>query len=128
MSDEPEWTMEIPPEWKTAGWSVEHCRPMLEVPAAKAMAAQAMLRDGTNILALMWPTGQRLLRIGPATGHAMQEHFTGTIPAEHRKVISDVWAKLVACYVEAAAMADDDLRRMGRAPVRKPRTATKGKP
>lgn len=124
MSRDREWKMEIPPEWKTAEWDQARIRPMLEVPAAGGMACQAMLKDGTNLVALMWPTGQRLLRMGPATGWAMQEHFEGTIPKPDRKVLSDVWAKLVQAYVAAAADADEDLRRMGRPPVRRPRAKT----
>lgn len=116
--------MEIPPEWKTAEWDRASIRPMLEIPAAGGMACQAMLKDGTNLVALMWPTGQRLLRDGPATGWAIQEHFEGSIPEADRKVLSDVWAKLVQCYVAAAADADEDLRRMGHPPVRRPRAKT----
>ena len=116
-----DWTLELPTEWKTAEWSTEHIRPMFEVPVASAVAVQVMLRDGTNMLGLIWPSGQRLLRTGPATGWALQEHFTGTIAPEHRKVLSEIWAKLVQCMVQAGLDADDDMAKMGRAPVRPPR-------
>jgi hypothetical protein len=93
---------------------------MCEGPAAKAMLTQAMLTDGTNIMALMWPTGQRILRTGPATGWALQEHFDGALPDDDkaRRVLGMIWRVAVESMIQGCRDADADMVRLGLPAVR----------
>lgn len=109
--DIPDFTVELPPEWKTADWSVDHIAPIAEADLAygKALLVMAMLNDGTNILALTWPSGQRLARMSPETGFAIEERFTGRSPQSGAAKIDEVWRLGVESMVRAGHEAEREL-------------------
>jgi hypothetical protein len=58
-------------------------------------------QGGTNVMALAYPGGQRLLRCGPATDWALEEKYEGRPPrARHLSRVKQMWAVAVESVVE----------------------------
>jgi hypothetical protein len=108
-SGEPEWTIELPPEWKTAEWRFVAPSHTAELPnGEKALMESAMLRDGTNLFAITWPGGQRLVRISPHTNWAIEERFAGEVPAGCGELIGRLWRITVESAVSACKAAEEE--------------------
>lgn len=71
----------------------------------KAIAAGGVLDDGTNLMGLCWPGGQRVYRTSPDTDWAFEERFEGDAPPR----IQDVWRIIIDCAVKGARDAWDEL-------------------
>lgn len=59
---------------------------------AYGVIAGGVLSDGTNVLGMSFPRGQRLMRISPDTDWAIEERFDGETPSA---VLLEVWPKVV---------------------------------
>jgi hypothetical protein len=60
-------------------------------------AAGGCLTDGTNLVGLKWPEGQRVYRFGPDNGWALEERYEGTAD----ETVEKVWTVLIQAMVEA---------------------------
>lgn len=99
-----EWTVELPAEWNTAPYRPGFVRLVAEITLPRkrtALGVVALLRDGTNVVALTWPGGQRLARVSPDTGWALEERFTGRPPGPGEGKLFECWADCVAALVYA---------------------------
>jgi hypothetical protein len=98
-----DWTLEMPPAWMTGEWE---CLDLLAegrlAAGGAALLVDGVLTDGTNVMAVLWASGQRLLRMGPPTEYAVQEHYTGKLPPED-KVIDRMWKVAVNAMIQAKA-------------------------
>jgi hypothetical protein len=94
-------TFDLPPEWDTGEW--ELIEPIADADLADGTASLVMatLHDGTHIVAVTWPAGQRLARTGPPTSWSVQEHFTGLPPRHGDHVIERMWRGAIDALVDA---------------------------
>jgi hypothetical protein len=90
-----EWAIELPEEWQTAPYRQGFVRVMAEAKLSNGHAAllvTGMLKDGTVIYALSWHRGQRVARLSPDTGWALEERFTGREPsAADKRKLTKLW-------------------------------------
>jgi hypothetical protein len=63
--------------------------------------------DGSNLVGLCFPGGQRVYRMSPDTDWAIEERFEGDAP----EVAQDVWRVLVDCAAEGLRKAREELGR-----------------
>lgn len=101
-----EWQLDLPREWKTADWDTSKLEVIAELPAAGAVLVNAMLADGTNLIGMLWPGGQRLVRCTP---DGVDERFGARLPKKHRKVLSRAWRVAVKSLVAAKQAAEREL-------------------
>lgn len=72
----------FPPEWlRDRHWLPGHPSIVLTSDDETMFAAGGVLDDGTNLMGLCWPGGQRAYRYSPDTGWALEERFDGDAPA-----------------------------------------------
>jgi hypothetical protein len=104
-----DWTLEMPPAWMTGEWE---CLDLLAegrlAAGGAALLVSGVISDGTNVMAVLWAGGQRVLRMGPPTRYAVQEHYTGSLPPEHA-VIDRMWKVAVDSIIQAKAEAEQEL-------------------
>lgn len=63
------------------------------------------LDDGTNLMALVWETGQRLMRMSPDTGWAIEERFLGEQPdatSPSGRALGHMWAMAIDATATAS--------------------------
>lgn len=106
----PDLTIELPPAWRTADFDPH----MIEVVAEadlpkgrKALVVMAMLKDGTNVLALAWDRGTRLARSAPPDWK-VEEHFTGRPPGPGEGTLITAWRLGVESMLAARTEAEAD--------------------
>jgi hypothetical protein len=98
---EPVGEIAFPPEWKVGKkWGPGYPEILLTGDEGRIFAAGGCLRDGTNLMGLCWPGGQRVYRTGPDTGWALEERFDEAGPAPER--IVQVWRILIEATVNSA--------------------------
>jgi hypothetical protein len=91
----------FPPEWKHGkSWGPSYPQIILTGDEGSIIAAGGVLQDGTNLLGLCWPGGQRVYRMSPDTGWALEERFDEAEPAPER--VAEVWRILIEATVESA--------------------------
>jgi hypothetical protein len=59
-------------------------------------------------VAVTWPSGQRIARVGPPTRWSVQEHFAGEPPRPGEEVIVRMWEGCVEALVGAIRAAARD--------------------
>jgi hypothetical protein len=102
----PDWELRLPPEWKTDEYFRVEVFGEAELPnGARALIAGTLLKDGTNILGLLWPGGQRIARVTASTNWALEERFTGTVPQGCSDAIAAAWRFVVNQMVDSAKHA-----------------------
>jgi hypothetical protein len=98
--------IEFPPEWKAGKpWGKGFPQIMLSHEDGTIFAAGGALVDGSNLVGLCFPGGQRVYRMSPDTDWAIEERFEGDAP----EVAQDVWRVLVDCAVRALRSAEEEL-------------------
>jgi hypothetical protein len=106
------WTVELPEEWRTAPWRRGFMRVIAEANLADGTAAllvTGMLKDGTTVFALSWQRGQRVARLSPDTGWALEERFTGHDPAAaDERTIANLWRVAVDAMATSRKEAEAD--------------------
>jgi hypothetical protein len=101
---DPEWTVELPEAWQTAPFRPGFARVVGEIKLPRkrtALGVMALLKDGTNVVALTWPGGLRVARCSPATGWAIEERFTGRPPGPGEGGLIKLWQICVEALVYA---------------------------
>lgn len=73
--------VEFPPEWKTADWLQTDVIAHAKFPCGHVVLSGGVLADGTNWMALTFPGGARLMRVGTATRWGIEERLVGEDPA-----------------------------------------------
>jgi hypothetical protein len=106
---DPDWPVDLPPEWKTGEWHVIDPVAQVKHGPGDALAVLCVLSDGTNVGALTWPGGQALMRTGPPTAYAMEERFDGQSPREAGGKVAEVWTLLTDCLIAAVRAAEREL-------------------
>lgn len=94
MSATPDWVIELPEPWRTADFRPGFVKPLGEAQLPRnrsALLVMAMLKDGTNVLALTWDRGARLARVCPDTDWALEERFTGRPPGAGEGILVELW-------------------------------------
>jgi hypothetical protein len=92
-------TIEFPREWKLGkDWLPGFPQVVVTSEQDNAIVAGGVLEDGTNLLGMCWPGGQRVLRASPDTGWAIEERFDGT-PSER---LITAWRIVVDCQIKGA--------------------------
>jgi hypothetical protein len=99
-------TVDWPEEWMTADVQFAAVLSTAALPDGNAVLMIGMLQDGTNLLGLSYPGGQRLLRSCEANGWALEERFAGR-PRTDRP-IKRMWKVAVESIVQALAEARAD--------------------
>lgn len=99
------WKMDLPPEWLTGRWLVLDAIAESDLLHGQALLVSGILSDSTNVMAVLWPAGQRLLRMGPPTDWALQEHYCGRPPSAVAggDTIEMMWRVAVDSIIEAKA-------------------------
>ena len=108
MSNAPDWTLDMPAEWKTGEWVKIDALAESDLLHGQALMVAGFLTDGTNVMAVLWPAGQRILRTGPPTDWAIQEHFTGRPPLATAGggTIEEMWSVAVKMMIQAKTATD----------------------
>jgi hypothetical protein len=109
---EAEWTVALPESWQTAPFRPGFVRLVAEITLPRkrtALAVVALLKDGTNVIALTWPGGQRLARSSPDTDWAIEERFTGRPPGAGEGVLFALWKDCVDSLVHAGQRTREDM-------------------
>ena len=98
------FTIALPPEWETAPFASIDPVAHGQLEDGQALLASVLLADGTNIMAVTWPGGQRVARMGMPTDWAVQEHYTGELPpGAGAAVVERMWRAAVAAMVQGKA-------------------------
>jgi hypothetical protein len=64
--------------------------------------AGVLLRDGSNLFALIYPEGARFARAAPATEFSIEERFDGEPPsAETADEVAEVWREVIDMMIQA---------------------------
>lgn len=114
---EPEWSVELPTAWQAAPFWPERVKVVATAALPRgreALLVNAMLRDGTCVIALTWDRGRRLARCGPANDWGIEERFLGKPPAADEQVLLRLWKIAVNAQLEAVRQAEAEL---GKPPV-----------
>lgn len=107
---EPTWTVDLPQEWRTAPPAMIDLIATGKLAGGDALLVSMLLADGTNIMAVTWPGGQRLVRMGLPINWAVQEHYDGELPAdEGAAVVERLWCVAVRALVQGKADTIADL-------------------
>jgi hypothetical protein len=99
----------LPEEWQTA--PIQLVAPPMPVSGVETggpyVVLNVMLEDGTNVVALICPTGQRLVRCSEHNDLAIEERFTGQpLPP----ILDGIWR----CALDALRHGrDEELRQNG---------------
>lgn len=103
--------IKFPDEWYTAPWDKCELISVLKIKGTgeQMFYAGGTLEDGTCIYGLGFPGGQRVMRLCPSTGWALEERFRGTPKKSIRREVNDVWCCLVQSIVVAKQMTEDEL-------------------
>lgn len=107
-----EWTIELPEAWRSAPFRPGFVKVLGEVTLPRgrtALLVMALLKDGTNVLALTWDRGARLARTSPDTGWALEERFTGRPPGRGEGALIQVWKVGIDAVIKAGKEAQTDL-------------------
>lgn len=99
----------LPEEWQTA--PIQTLAPPMHVHGVRDggpyVILNVLLEDGTNVVALICPTGQRLVRCSEHNDLALEERYTGhPLPS----VLDDIWRRAIAALRHGR---DEDLRLNG---------------
>lgn len=107
--------LKFPDEWYTAPW--DKCEILASGTLARTgkplFFAGGTLDDGTCLYGLTFPRGQRVMRLSPLTGWAIEERFKGDPPKKDRPVVNRLWRKCVESLVESKQLADKELGKGG---------------
>jgi len=100
---DPTASFSLPSNWVAPGVTVadQETKSLKHESGAEAALAMIVLDDGTNISLVGGRSGLWALRMGPATGWAIQEHQIGEPP----KVFRGVWRRMVEAQIEAKRIA-----------------------
>ncbi len=106
------YDIEFPPEWRTHPFRVAEILMTKDLSNGKAVLCGGILENGTNLMCLAYPEGQRMYRVSPDTGWAMEERFVGRPPRRERdrKIVNEGWR----IAVEASIQAGREIEREGR--------------
>ena len=91
MTDTP---LVIPAEWATEPFLFTQALLRYDAPGHEARCGGGVLEDGTNLIGVIYPGGQRLARMSPDTGWALEERFTGRAldeRDEHDQKVAEMW-------------------------------------
>lgn len=96
----------FPPEWKQdREWASGFPAVVLHSDDETMFAAGGVLEDGTNLMGLCWPGGQRVYRLSPDTGWALEERYQGDAP----KSAARAWRILVEAAIKAGKDVEDEI-------------------
>lgn len=77
---EPDFTVALPPEWKTSEFRAVAPVAEASLPGGRqALLSSVLLEDGSSVIALSYPGGQRLARTSPHNDWATEERYSGRI-------------------------------------------------
>jgi len=93
-------TIVFPRAWLQASpWMHTEALAQLDLDAGAAYMAGGVLHDGTNLIGLVYPGGQRVLRALLEGG--IDEHFSGRPLTEDDELLIETWRHAVASWVRA---------------------------
>lgn len=98
---EPIAVLNFPPAWCRPGWALTELLVTRDVPGGKAFIVGGVLKDGTNLLAMAYPGGQRAMRCSPDTDWATEEHFTGRLVQDDETELREAWRITVEVWAQA---------------------------
>lgn len=103
-----EGTFEIPAEWKTAEWKLVETSFVGDLQGGgKLIGVDGMLQDGSVFVGLTYPGGNRVARVSPCNGWAIEERFMGRPPRRRLlSTIQRVWGIQIQVLVEAVQKAE----------------------
>lgn len=108
----PDATLTFPDHWVTEPWLLHEVVATIDLPNGQghAIAAGGVLQDGTNLLGIVYPRGQRIMRAGPATGWAIEEQFTGRpLRAGRDDSLLRAWALLIQSSIHGKKSAEAEV-------------------
>jgi hypothetical protein len=106
---EPVLVTKMPDGWITSPVLDSNVFAEGQCPAGLCALTGVLLRDGTNIYALTWPTGQRVARTCHATGWSIEERFDGEQPSSDDDPRARLWSIAIEGMVRAAQETRDEL-------------------
>lgn len=112
--NKPEATLNFPEHWVTEPWMHTEVISVVtkDDDGTRAYIAGGVLNDGTNLMGLAYPGGQRVMRAGPATGWAIEEHFSGRPLREGPDDgLLEMWKNVVEASVYGKHAAEAELGR-----------------
>lgn len=107
-------TTEFPKEWMDGHWFIEAdllVKGKLDNGQHVALGG-GVLEDGTNLMGLVWETGQRLMRMSPDTDWAIEERLLGDQPAAETlsgKALGHMWKIAIDATVTASQQVTAEL-------------------
>lgn len=108
------WSIVLPTAWRTAPWQACEVLATKTMPDDhKLMMVSGCLADGTNIFALLYPGGSKLLRSGPPTDWVVEESQRGRPPWErHRSDVEEFWQFTIRLVADAHEKATEQERNL----------------
>jgi hypothetical protein len=99
-----------PDGWITAEPKAVNVWQVERVPDGLAVLVGALLTDGSNLGALVWPRGSRFVRHSPTTDWAIEERFDHEpLNGEDEVVIGRMWRVQMEALVAAVKLAEQEL-------------------
>lgn len=100
--------VKLPPEWELTEPQDFALMGVEDTDDGPAVFAGWLLEDGTNLMAVSWPGGQKLCRTSPDTGWALEERFAGEQPTDPEDIRQKWWRD----GMDAMAHAGREARRI----------------
>jgi hypothetical protein len=98
--------LDFPPEWHTADWMLTEVLLVSKLRGGQEVfIAGGVLKDGSNLIGLTHPRGQRVARSSPVTGWSIEERFSGDQEAVERD-LGTVWSTVIRSVTEAKVAVD----------------------
>lgn len=100
-------TIVFPRDWvePVLPWLHTEIFTALDLERGKAYVAGGVLDDGTTLVGLVYPGGQRVLRSFLEGG--IDEHFSGRPLTDADGVLVELWRSVVASWVESGRFVRD---------------------
>lgn len=103
MTDMQLLDVQVPEEWPLTRPVDMKVMAVEDVPEGPAAFVGWLFADGMNLMAVVWPGGQRIARIAQETGWALEERFEGEQPTDEDDVRLQWWRDGIAGLAFAVA-------------------------